>query len=287
MPPDLKIRVKALSKYFVITAAILLFTIWILNTPPGFSGKLGAIGYAVCHRIPERSFHIGLIQLPLCARCSGMYLGAVVGLVFQSIMGWKRSRAPSRAVIAVLAAFVLSFGIDGANSYLYMLKDIRPGFLANVPNLYIPTNTLRLLTGSGMGLGIAALLFPVFNQTMWADQNEHKAALTWKTFGLLVGIQIILDLLVLMESPLALYPLGLVSALGVWFLLTLVYSLVWVMIMKEDNTFTRPTQLWLPLLAGLTMAILQTILIDAFRFWLTGTWGAFPLAGLFDGRPIL
>jgi len=277
MPLDLKKRVKALSKCFVIVAAILVFTVWILNTPPGFSGKLDAIGYAVCHRISERSLHIGLIQLPLCTRCSGMYLGAVVGLVFQSIFGWKRSQAPPRAVVAVLAAFVLAFGIDGANSYLYLIRGVRPDFLANIPNLYIPTNTLRLLTGSGMGLGIAALLFPVFNQTMWADQNEHMAVLTWKTFSLLVGIQIILDLLVLMENPVVLYPLAVVSALGVWFLLTLVYSLVWVMIMKEDNTFSRLTQLWLPLLAGLTMALLQTALIDAFRLWLTGTWGAFPL----------
>jgi uncharacterized membrane protein len=279
MPLDRKKRMKALSKYFVIAAAILVFTVWILNTPPGFSGKLDAIGYAVCHRISERSFHVGLFQLPLCARCSGMYLGAVVGLILQSIFGWKRSRAPQRAVIAVLAAFVLAFGIDGANSYLYLIKEVQPGFLANIPNLYVPTNTLRLLTGSGMGLGIAALLFPTFNQSMWADQDEHKSALTWKTFALLVGIQIILDLMVLTESPVVLYPLAVISALGVWFLLTLIYAIVWVMIMKEDNTFTRLSQLWLPLLAGLTMALLQTALIDAFRFWLTGTWGAFSLTG--------
>jgi len=36
-------------------------------------------------------------------------------------------------------------------------------------------------------------------------------------------------------------------------------------------------QLWLPLLAGLTIAMIQTAAIDALRFWLTGTWGAFPL----------
>jgi hypothetical protein len=35
--------------------------------------------------------------------------------------------------------------------------------------------------------------------------------------------------------------------------------------------------LWIPLLAGLTIAILQTAVIDAIRFIFTGTWGAFPL----------
>ena len=75
------------TKILVITAALLVFIGWFITTPPGLFGKVDAIGYAVCHRISERSFHIGSLQLPLCARCSGMYLGAVMGLVFQSIVG--------------------------------------------------------------------------------------------------------------------------------------------------------------------------------------------------------
>jgi hypothetical protein len=35
--------------------------------------------------------------------------------------------------------------------------------------------------------------------------------------------------------------------------------------------------MWLPLLAGLTIALLQTAGIDALRFWATGTWESFPL----------
>src|SRR5450759_1456011 len=77
MSNNLLKRIGAGSKYLVIAAAVLVFTGWFINTPPGLLGKADAIGYAVCHRISERSFHIGSIQLPLCARCSGMYLGAV------------------------------------------------------------------------------------------------------------------------------------------------------------------------------------------------------------------
>lgn len=276
-------RLRAASKYFVIAAAVLIFTAWILETPPGVSGKLDAIGFAVCHRIGERSFHIGSYQLPLCCRCSGMYLGAATGLVFQSLIGWKRSRIPRWGILTILVLFVLAFGIDGANSYLYLIKQVQPGFLAAIPNLYQPVNSLRLLTGSGMGLAIAVMLFPAFNQSMWSDQDEQQAALNWRSFGLLVALQVVLDLLVLTESPILLYPLAVVSALGVWFLLTLVYSIVWVMIMQEDNQFTRLSQLWLALLAGLTLALLQTALIDIVRFWLTGTWGAFPLTGALIG----
>jgi uncharacterized membrane protein len=271
-------QVGAASRYLVVVAVVLVFIGWFLNTPPDFLGKADAIGYAVCHRIPERSFHIGGYQLPLCARCSGMYLGAVTGLVFQSILGWKRGKAPRWSIIALLVVFVAAFGIDGVNSYLYLIKQVRPGVLPQIPNIYIPNNTLRLLTGSGMGLGIAAMLFPAFNQSIWTDYQDTRSALPgWKAFGLLLGIQIILDLLVLTGNPLILYPLAIIGVLGVWLLLTMVYTIVWVMVTGQDNKFTRLRQAWLPLVAGLAVTIIQTAAIDMLRYWLTGTWGSFPL----------
>ena len=99
------------------------------------------------------------------------------------------------------------------------------------------------------------MLFPAFNQTVWSDTDEKHAGLPgWKAFGLLLGIQAVLDLLVLTESPAVLYPLAVIEALGVWLLLTLVYTMVWVML---TGTFG----------------------IDLLRFWLTHTWGGFPLGG--------
>ncbi len=278
MPNTTLNRIGAASKYLVIVAAVLVFIGWMISTPPGVLGKADAIGYAVCHRISERSFHIGSYQLPLCARCSGMYLGAVVGLVFQSITGWKRGRIPHWGILTILVLFFIAFGIDGANSYLTLLKQLRPGILPGIPNLYAPTNTLRLLTGSGMGLAMAAMLFPAFNQSVWSDCDDKKRAMPgWKAFGLLLGIEVILDLLVLTQSPLVLYPLAIIGVLGVWLLLTLVYTIVYVMIVGQDNKFSKLRQLWLPLLAGFTVAMIQTAAIDLLRFWLTGTWGAIPL----------
>ena len=270
-------RIGAASKYLVVLAAVLIIGGWWINTPPGLLGKLDAIGYAVCHRISERSFHIGQIQLPLCARCSGMYLGAMAGLVFQAVTGRKHSKMPPWSVLIPLIVFVLAFGIDGVNSYVYLIKGVQPGALSQIPNLYIPNNTLRLLTGSGMGLGMAAILFPAFNQTAWKDMVDRPALPGLKSFGLLVAIQIVLDLLVLTDSPIVLFPLAVIGALGVTAILIMVYGMVWIMLMKQDNTFLRLRQLWLPALAGLTIAMIQISVIDILRFWFTGTWGAFPL----------
>jgi uncharacterized membrane protein len=45
--------------------------------------RAGALVYVagrfVCHQRPERSFHIGSAPLPVCARCTGLYVSALAG----------------------------------------------------------------------------------------------------------------------------------------------------------------------------------------------------------------
>ncbi len=46
--------------------------------------------------------------------------------------------------------------------------------------------------------------------------------------------------------------------------------------MRQDNAFEHLSQLWLPALAGLTLAFVLILGIDVFRLSLTHTWGGFP-----------
>jgi uncharacterized membrane protein len=277
-PQGILPRLNGISRWLVPLAAVLAIAAWIYIAPPGILGKADAIGYAVCHRIDERSFHVLGRQLPLCARCTGEFNAAAVGLIFQALVSRRRSRLPGRGILAILAVFFLAFAIDGSNSYLYLLKESVPGQLSQIPNLYIPNNTLRLLTGSGMGIALAAVLFPVINQTLW-QQMDSRPALEWKTFGILAGIVLIMDLLVLTENPIVLFPVAFLSVLGVMALLTMVFSMVWIILMRLENSFDKAPQLWLSALAGLTMTLLLVVSIDLFRYQLTGTWSGFPGLG--------
>ena len=270
------IRWNNILHWFIPIAAILALAAWFYIAPEGALGKLDAIGYAVCHRIDERSFHIGDRQLPLCARCTGEFNAAAIALIFQIFVSSRRNKFPSRGIGAVLFVFFLAFGIDGSNSYLYLLKQTSKGLLDNIPNLYMPNNVLRLFTGSGMGIAIAAILYPAINQTIWREPDERRA-LDWKWFGLLVGIILIVDLLILTDSPVILYPLAYLSVLGGLALLTIVFSMMWIMLMRLDNTFDHPRQLWLSAAAGLTLGLILVLSIDLVRYRLTGTWGGFPL----------
>jgi uncharacterized membrane protein len=247
----------------------LIFLTWLFITPPGLLGKADAIGYAVCHRIDVRSFHLGERQLPLCVRCTGMYLGALLGIVFQSCIGPKYGGTPSRGVSLFFAFIVFGFVVDGLNSYLNLLLG------SNI--LYAPQNTLRLLTGTGMGLALSILLYPTFNQTVWKDWKSRPAIPGICSVVLLVILGALLDLVLLTENPLILYPLALASALGVVILLTMTYTMVLLMVFRSENRYNHLREMVLPLSGGFGICILQILLIDIVRYLITGTWHGFHL----------
>jgi hypothetical protein len=196
-----------------------------------------------------------------------MYVGAMLGMVYQSVTARRRTGLPPRRVMAVLGFFVIVFGIDGINSYLHLF----PGF----QGLYEPQNWLRLITGTGLGIAIAALLYPAFNQSAWKDWDERKAISGFGSFGVLLILAALLDLIIISNFWPALYILSLVSAAGVFVLLTMVYSMVFLMLLRKENFYERIQQMFIPLGAGFLMAMLQIAALDLVRYWLTGTWSGF------------
>jgi uncharacterized membrane protein len=256
-------------KGIVVVAVGLMLLGWILNTPAGLLGKADAVGYAVCHRIDARSFHLGERTIPLCARCSGMYLGAVLGLAYQSLRSRRKGGMPPKIVVGVLGLLVLAFGMDGLNSYLHL------GFFQSPPTLYVPQNWLRLVTGTGMGVVIAVMVYPAFNQTIWKDWDRSPAMGGLGDLGALLLLAGILDLVVLTENPLVLYPLSLISAAGVLLLLTMVYTMVLVMLFRLENRHHNLWQLWLLFVGGFGIALIQVSVLDLVRYLFTGTWDGF------------
>ena len=254
-------------RWGILLAVLLLLIGWLFNTPEGWLGKADAVGYAVCHRIDLRSFHLGNRALPLCARCTGMYLGAVVGLVYQAVVGRRRTGMPNWPVIVMLVSLVGLFAMDGGNSFLALL--LGDGLL------YPPNNTLRLFTGTGMGLVIASALAPAFNQTIWRDAPDAPVISGVKSFLGMVGLGVLVDLLVLSGNPWVLYPLALLSAAGVLVVLTILYTMVVVMAARKENIYNRVKELFFPLAAGFGIGLTQIVIIDILRFLFTGTWDGF------------
>lgn len=262
-------------RWLVVLLVAGIIAVWMSFTPEGILGKADAVGYAVCHRIDLRSFNIGNRQLPLCARCTGQYLGALSGLTFQAIIGRRRAGSPPKRVIAILALFAALYGMDGVNSYLHL-----PPLLAafpNMPLLYEPNNLLRLITGTGMGLVISAALYPAFISTLYRQYDCSPALPGLKTLSGMVASALVVSGLALTHADWVLYLLALISSAGVLVLLAMIYTIVILMALRLDNRYERLSQAIFPILAALSIAILQIAMMDIGRYLLTGTWGEFPM----------
>jgi uncharacterized membrane protein len=95
--------------------------------------------HIICHGIPERSFKIKGHQFPVCARCTGIYLGSFsyIGLVL--IFNWGFNLT---IFILGLLMIIPTF-VDGFTQYL---------------NLRESNNTLRFISGVIGGVGLAIVI---------------------------------------------------------------------------------------------------------------------------------
>ena len=75
------------------TAVTLGWLLLVLLTPVALARDVGGravtltaagaylLGGVVCHQLPDRSFHPAGVQMPVCARCAGLYFGAGLGVL--------------------------------------------------------------------------------------------------------------------------------------------------------------------------------------------------------------
>jgi len=259
------------APWLIALLAILAVLAFVIATPGGLLGTADMIAYAVCHRIESHSLTINGRQLPLCARCTGTFTGALVGLLGQAVVlrRGKAARFPPPAIFALILVFIATMAADGLNSYLSMIP--------NAPYLYEPRNWLRLLTGSLNGLAMSSLLYPIFNATLWLAPVEQRTIRSIRDLGILVALEFGTMGLILTGWAPILYPAALLSTAGVLTLLSAINTMIFVMIIQRENVVETWGQAVVPTLAGLTVSLFQIGAIDLLRFALTGTLDGIPI----------
>jgi uncharacterized membrane protein len=125
LPPEYNRQVQrglaaALTAGALLWAATLLLAPFALQRGAGVSTASALIyqgASLICHQKPERSFHLAGIQLPVCARCTGLYLSGAAGAIV-AWSGWRRRPAMPRATRTALAfaalPTALTFGLEFA-----------------------------------------------------------------------------------------------------------------------------------------------------------------------------
>ena len=116
--------------------------------PSSIATLMYAAGGVICHQLPERSFHLAGFQLPVCARCLGIYAGAaaaasihVLGVFVKDSARWRLlSPAAARRVFLVSAVpTVVTVALEWAGAWS-------------------GTNVVRAIAGVALGVGGALVV---------------------------------------------------------------------------------------------------------------------------------
>lgn len=273
IPRDATALYKPRTVWALVVASVAILVLWLAGTPLGALDKARAVGYAVCHQIAERSFHAHGHQLPLCARCTGLYLGVLTGIAVFAARGRLRgARLPGYRVLAVLVVLGATYALDGLNSYLSIFAFYTP--------VYAPHNTLRLLTGLAFGLGMITVVLPVFNSLAWAAPDTTIAPVAnLRELAVLYAAAAGVALAMLSGIDTLVLALGAISVAGVVLMFMVVGSVLFLALARRENAALRWRDLAIPALAGVAFAFVVIGGIDALRYVVTGTWEGFALPG--------
>jgi uncharacterized membrane protein len=316
LPPEEPPKKSFPFPWLVVVPAVAALIAFLVITPPDliavaenwFLAKPRMIGYAVCHQIPSHSFFVCDHQLPLCARCTGTFAGALLGFVGQAFVLRRRRTIefPAPGIIAILIGFTLLWAFDGANSYL--------GSIIRGPHLYEPRHEFRVLTGVLNGLTMSGLVYPAFNVTFWRRTDPGRAIRGVRDLGVLVLLEVVLVGLVLVSAApwglaklsldaarqigpssflldagslalqvaislqcIVVYPLAWLSTLGVLALLTCVNTMLVLIFVRRENVVDNWRGAIIPLLAGFAVSLVQIGAITVVRYTFTGSFIGLPL----------
>src|SRR5262249_5206604 len=128
-----------------IAWALLLVLVPFLASRPHGSASGAAIvaavygiGALVCHQLPARSYRLWTAQMPVCARCTGIYAGAAVSAL--AAIARDARLKPSRYVRAVRIALAAA-ALPTAFTLVYEWS-----------TGVTPSNTLRFAAGVPIGV---------------------------------------------------------------------------------------------------------------------------------------
>lgn len=223
--------------------------------------KMYAVVHGVCAQV--HNVNVGGVQLPLCARNTGIYSSFAVTTLFLLALGRGRAgKLPPLPVTIALGVLAVIMAVDGFNS---MFRDL---FL---PHLYTPRNELRTLTGIGLGIGLAVVMLLIMNLALRQDVDTEQRVM--RGWGELAGA-LLLNLLVLAviygDLGAMYWPVAVLAWLGIVGILFLVNLLVVALAMRYDGSVTRLAQLARPASLALVITLAMLGAMSWGRFWLEG-----------------
>ena len=85
-----------------------------------FAFLMYSIGSVICHQRPERSFHLFGAPFPVCARCTGIYVGAALAsMVSMLLWGTPLRASPTRTAFPTTRTVLLASALPTLATLVY------------------------------------------------------------------------------------------------------------------------------------------------------------------------
>jgi len=210
------------------------------------------MGLGLCHQLPERSFFGGGVQVPVCARDTGIYLGFVAAFALISVVhrGERPRGFPRWPAWVVMGLSLVAMGWDGVSSYA---------------GLRATTNDLRLLTGLGVGIAAATVVFPMLQDEMWKHSGPGRLLEpAWRFWAWLLVLPVSF-VAIRWGGPLLGLGYPILVAVGIVFCLSAINLVIVGMFPMFDRKADRLGELWLPITIAAVVAFTEIAAASALR----------------------
>ncbi len=219
--------------------------------------KLYVAVHGVCAQV--HNVALGGVQLPLCARNTGIYSAALSTILALWAIGRSRAaRLPPPIILATLALAVAVMALPG----LHLLFDDR-----SWPRFHTPKDRLRALTGIGAGTTFGVLLVYMFNQALRADAERDVPVVgQWRELAGVVALNGLVWLAIYTNIAITYWPVALLSWFGIVGTLFLTLLLPTAILMGYHKQIRHLVQLARPASITLLVTIAVLALLAILRF---------------------
>lgn len=248
----------AILRWLVAFWLLALALFFLLPWP--LAGKVWALAHGLCAQREGHMLGFAGRFLPLCARDSGLYLGALLGAAYLLARGRALAAGrPARWFWAPFLAMVVLFAVDVANSVA------ADWFQSGV---YPPDNLLRLASGMLVGVLMAVPLLWAMNLSFAGRQMERPVLPLWVDLVALFIVAALGGLALAAGWPALYLPLAVLSLAGMVGMLVGANFLWFVLAVKGRKALANGWEALPYLLAASLAAVLETAALSALRYWL-------------------
>ncbi len=207
------------------------------------------IGYAICHQLPDRSFFVYDHSLPLCARCTGIYIGMFIDFSLYFFIKFLKNKKPILPPPLWINILSVSF------TFLMAAQAISSIFID-----YSFDKEIRFITGILFGISLPWYLLITLNYSP-RFKYENKEIINYKEYLILFLIATFSTTIFLFRIPFVMYLSSYISIVGLLIFIFLINLSLLILISDIIKLFQKISFLYLIIITTI-LSVIEIITLN-------------------------